>query len=169
MKYWISLICCCGILQIYGQSSYGLYGNAGLNRIGFLFDSGGCYEIKTHQIRVGFRLYGPDQIFETKQPGIQFGYRYNYPLFKKFNLVSGIQFSFFQEKKGEIRFRLIDPQVEIGGQWQLSNSLQLATVFSIGTAHMYAKAPFIPETEHFYYLNYEFKVGLTYCFGHSNL
>ena len=168
MRYWIGLVFFAILLQSNGQPAFGLYGNAGLNRMGFLFDLGGQCEIKGHQMRAGVRIYGPNQVFETTLPVAQLGYRYNHPLFKTFNLLSGIQFSYGQEKKGEVRFRFLDPQVEIGGQWQLGRKLKLATIFSMGSAQIYANNPTTPLTEHFYFLNYEFKIGLAYCFGHNH-
>lgn len=163
MKYWFALVWSCSVLNIAAQPSVDAYANTGFNRIGFLYDFGGQLEMNSHQIRLGLRFYAPDQVFESNRPGLQLAYRFQYPGFKKFNLLSGLQISYFQEYKGEIRFRLIDPHLELGGQWRISKSIRIATILSLGSTHIYTDGGVLLGTENFNYLNYEFKIGLTYC------
>lgn len=169
MKYWFVLVWSFTVLNIAAQPSVDAYANTGFNRIGFLNDIGGQIEMKSHQIRLGLRFYAPDQVFETNQPGLQLAYHFHYLGFKKFNLVSGLQISYFQEYKDEIRFRLIDPQVELGGQWRISKSIRIATILSLGSTQIYTNGGILKGTEHFNYLNYEFKIGLTYRFIGADL
>jgi hypothetical protein len=169
MKYCFVLVWSCIVLNINAQPSFDAFVNTGFNRIGFLYDLGGQLEMKSHQIRLGLRFYAPDQVFESNRPGLQLAYRFQYPGFKKFNLLSGLQISYFQEYKGEIRFRLIDPNAELGGQWRISKSIRIATIFSIGSTQIYTNGGILQGTEHFNYLNYEFKIGLTYRFIGADL
>jgi hypothetical protein len=162
MKYWFVLVFCCTLLHVAAQPSIDAYANTGFNRIGFLHDFGGQLEINSHQIRLGLRFYAPDQVFESNRPGLQLTYRFQYPVFKRCNLISGLQISYFQEYKGEIRFRLIDPHLELGGQWRISKSIQIATVLALGSTQIYTNGGILPGTEQFNYFNYEFKIGLTY-------
>lgn len=140
----------------------------GLNRIGVLYDIGAVCELKQHQVGVGLRFYGSDLVFEKEMPGLHMMYQYNWPAYNRFHFFSGLQISYFFEKKTETNLHLIDPKVTIGGAWTLYEKLELKTDFSIGSTQTITKGLTSTETTHFTYLNYEVKLGICYRIGRAH-
>ncbi len=165
----IRYLCACGFFFSFfcaGQPSFHLNSAVGLNRIGVLFDLAGQVTVKNHNAELGLRFYGPDQVFVHAFPGLFLGYTVCLPSERKVGAFVGLNSSFFHEKKDQIRVTLIDPKFTSGVNWKWSKRFSSCVAASIGYVFTTAKGGFVTPKSTFMYLNYEFKMGISYRLSH---
>lgn len=144
------------------QTSFQLDTDVGLNRIGLLYDLSGHLTFKQHGMQLGLRFYGPDQVFVKDFPGIILGYNYCFATDKKWSALVGINISFFREQKGEIQFTLFDPKTALGVSWNWAKRFSSHAIAGIGYTFSNTSGGIIATKSNFSYLNYEFKIGISY-------
>jgi len=144
------------------QTSFHLNTNVGLNRIGLLYDLSGQMTLKNHVTQLGLRFYGPDQVFVKDFPGIILGYNYRFCADKKWSGLVGINASFFREQKGEIQFTLVDPKMALGVNWNWAKRFSSHAITGIGYTFSSSSGGIVASKSNFSYLNYEFKIGISY-------
>ncbi|WP_027419472.1 hypothetical protein [Crocinitomix catalasitica] len=136
----------------------------GKDKIGLLYELNiGTIIHEKQQLKIGARLYEPDNLFERNIPGIVLGYQYRLlNTERKLNVDVGYLFHFTSRELLNHDITLFDHKLTVVPNFNINKNWQLIMRFAIG--YDFIRPTIIPNSNQvFTFVNYEASFGIQYA------